>query len=59
MTTASAEILIPGEAAKGRALVLDAPISFWGGVDPMSGRIADVCHPQHGESISGRVLFLP
>ncbi len=59
MTTAAAEILIPGEAAKGRALVLDAPISFWGGVDPMSGRIADVCHPQHGELISGRVLFLP
>ncbi|TIM70380.1 MAG: DUF126 domain-containing protein, partial [Mesorhizobium sp.] len=24
-----------------------------------TGRIADVRHPQHGEVISGRVLFLP
>ncbi|RVD47379.1 DUF126 domain-containing protein, partial [Mesorhizobium sp. M2D.F.Ca.ET.140.01.1.1] len=43
----------------GEALVLMAPISFWGGVDPKTGRIADVRHPQHGETISGRVLFLP
>ena len=54
-----AEILVPGKAGEGEALVLTAPISFWGGVDPKTGRIADVRHPQHGESISGRVLFLP
>src|SRR5688500_12895773 len=53
------EILVPGAAGQGRALVLTAPISFWGGVDPKSGRIADVRHPQCGETISGRVLFLP
>ncbi|MDX8476930.1 DUF126 domain-containing protein [Mesorhizobium sp. VK24D] len=57
--SAAAEILVPGKAGKGEALVLTAPISFWGGVDPQSGRIADVRHPQHGEAISGRVLFLP
>ena len=39
--------------------MLTAPISFWGGVDPQSGRIADVRHPQHGETIAGRVLFIP
>jgi predicted aconitase with swiveling domain len=53
------EILVPGAAGEGRALVLTAPISFWGGVDPKSGRIADVRHPQCGEAISGKVLFLP
>jgi len=53
------EILVPGRAGQGEALVLTAPISFWGGVDPKTGRIADVRHPQHGETISGRVLFLP
>ncbi|RWB86420.1 MAG: DUF126 domain-containing protein [Mesorhizobium sp.] len=58
MTTA-AEILVAGKAGEGEALVLTAPISFWGGVDPKTGRIADVRHPQHGETISGRVLFLP
>ena len=57
--SAAAEILVPGRAGEGEALVLTAPISFWGGVDPKSGRIADVRHPQHGENLSGRVLFLP
>nr|MBA3447717.1 DUF126 domain-containing protein [Pseudaminobacter sp.] len=56
---AQGEILVPGDAGAGRALVLTAAISFWGGVDPRSGRIADVRHPQCGESISGRILFLP
>ena len=54
-----AEILVDGAAGSGLALILDAPISFWGGVDPKSGRIADVRHPQHGENIAGMVLFLP
>jgi predicted aconitase with swiveling domain len=58
VTLARAEILLPGTLAQGRALVLDAPISFWGGVNPRSGLIADVRHPQHGESINGKVLFL-
>ena len=54
-----AEILVAGEAGEGEALILSAPISFWGGVDPNTGRIADVRHPQHGQSIAGRVLLLP
>lgn len=54
-----AEVLVPGWAGTGEALVLSAPISFWGGVDPKTGRIADVRHPQCGESIAGKVLFLP
>jgi predicted aconitase with swiveling domain len=58
-TTVQGEILVPGVAGEGRALVLTAPISFWGGVDPKSGRIVDVRHPQYGETISGKVLFLP
>ena len=54
-----AEILVPGAAGEGAALVLSAPISFWGGVDPKSGRIADVRHPQCGSNIAGTVLFVP
>ena len=56
---AETEVLVPGRGGQGAALVLKAPISFWGGVDPTSGRIADVRHPDHGLSIAGRVLFLP
>ena len=53
------EILVAGDAGSGQALVLSAPISFWGGVDPKTGKIADVRHPEHGQTIAGRVLFLP
>ncbi|WP_244478700.1 MULTISPECIES: aconitase X [unclassified Mesorhizobium] len=56
---ATAQILVSGAPGTGEALILTAPISFWGGVDPASGCIADVRHPQCGESVSGRVLFLP
>lgn len=56
---AKSDVLVAGDGGTGQALVLSAPISFWGGVDPATGRIADVRHPQCGEFISGRVLFLP
>lgn len=59
MSEMACEILVDGPAASGPALVLTAPISFWGGVDPKTGRIADVRHPQHGTNITGTVLFLP
>ena len=50
--------LISGKA-RGRLLRLDHPISFWGGVDPVSGTIVDPRHPNHGESIAGTVLAIP
>jgi predicted aconitase with swiveling domain len=53
------EILVPGEAGSGEALIFIQPISFWGGIDPASGRVTDVRHPQCGPSIAGRVIFLP
>jgi predicted aconitase with swiveling domain len=59
MNAPDGEVLVAGRSGTGRALVLDEPISFWGGVDPKSGRIADVRHPQRGEAVAGRVLFLP
>jgi len=40
-------------------LVLDAPISFWGGVDYETGRIIDQSHPQTGELVGGRCLVVP
>jgi hypothetical protein len=41
------------------ALVLDEPLSMWGGLDPHSGRIIDRRHPQVGETVTGRVLVMP
>lgn len=58
-TLFTSSVLVTGKAARAHALVLSAPISFWGGVDPKTGLIADVRHPEHGQSISGYVLCLP
>ena len=54
-----AEILCAGRPGHGRSLVLDAPISFWGGIDPASGRVINPRHPESGSCIAGAVLFLP
>ncbi|MEM7442087.1 MAG: DUF126 domain-containing protein [Pseudomonadota bacterium] len=51
-------MLISG-SARGPVLRLDRPISFWGGVDPTTGRITDPRHPQHGQEIAGTVLMVP
>ncbi len=59
MTILRGEVLLAGAAGQGHALVLGAAISFWGGVDPASGRIIDVRHPDHGVPVAGRVLCLP
>lgn len=42
--------------ARGPLLRLSAPISFWGGVDPVAGVIADPRHPDHGAALAGTVL---
>lgn len=52
-------ILVPGRAVRALALVLTHPISFWGGVEARTGRIGDPRHPQHGECVAGKALFLP
>jgi predicted aconitase with swiveling domain len=58
MTILRGEVLIAG-VAEAPVLRLDKPISFWGGVDPFSGRITDPRHPNHGAVIGGLVLVLP
>lgn len=50
--------LLDGQA-RGPALVLTEPLSFWGGVDPASGAVTDTHHPQRGAVVTGTVLFLP
>ena len=43
----------------GEVLRLGEPISFWGGFDAATGRIIDRTHPQHGESLAGKVVVMP
>ena len=54
----SAQVLNPGEA-RGEAMVLDEPLSFWGGFDARTGVIVDRHHPQRGSCVAGRFLILP
>ncbi len=55
---ATARVLSAGTAS-GQALVLDEPLSLWGGVDPATGRIVEPRHAQHGAELAGRVLVMP
>ena len=54
----SAATLAPGRAG-GAPLSLEEPLSFWGGLDPTTGRIIDRWHPQAGERVGGRILMMP
>ena len=51
-------VLLEGAAA-GPSLVLDEPLSMWGGLDPISGEIIDRRHPQWGSTVTGSILLLP
>jgi len=56
--------VIPGRAiskgvASGEALVSSQPISFLGGVDPLTGVVVDRNHELAGQSVSGKVLVFP
>jgi predicted aconitase with swiveling domain len=53
-----AATLVPGAAA-GAPLLLDEPLSFWGGLDPALGTIIDRRHPQHGANVADRMLMMP
>jgi len=55
---AETRTLVTGQAS-GPALVLEAPLSFWGGIDPVTGVLVDGHHPQHGARVSGTVLVMP
>jgi predicted aconitase with swiveling domain len=44
--------------AIGLAMVLDEPLSLWGGMDPATGELIDGHHPQRGASLAGRVVVM-
>lgn len=50
--------LVPGTAS-GPPMILDEPLSLWGGLDPHTGEITDRRHPQSGQIVTGKILVLP
>ncbi len=56
--TFSARFILSGRA-EGAVLAASEPLSFWGGVDPATGRVIDVHHPLAGQDMTGRILVMP
>lgn len=58
MREVAVRALVAG-VASAPVCILDEPVSFWGGVDPETGTIVDVHHPQLGVSVVGTVVLMP
>lgn len=56
-TTLIGRVLAPGTASA-EAIVLEEPLSLWGGLDPANGVVIEPRHPQRGASLSGRVVVM-
>ena len=50
---------VMGGRAEGKALVSDEPVSFYGGVDPVTGCVTEPGHCCCGENITGKVFVFP
>ena len=48
--------LVPG-SARGPVTAI-APLSFWGGYDPVSGLVTDRSHPAFGQSLAAKILVM-
>jgi cis-L-3-hydroxyproline dehydratase len=46
-------------SAEGHPIATQEALSFWGGVDPATGRVIDVHHPLQGVCLTDRILFMP
>jgi predicted aconitase/predicted aconitase with swiveling domain len=52
-------VVVLGGTAEGPVVAMREGLSFWGGVDPASGKVIDVHHPALGASLAGAVLMMP
>jgi uncharacterized protein len=50
--------LVVGAEAVGPLVVLQEPVSFWGGVDDETGEIIDGHHPQRGTCLARSALLM-
>jgi predicted aconitase/predicted aconitase with swiveling domain len=52
------KLIVQADAA-GEVLHCNEGLSFWGGVDPETGKVIDVHHPWHGRSLAGKIVLMP
>lgn len=58
MTAAAALLIVPADA-NGEVIDCREGLSFWGGVDPDTGRVIDAHHPCHGLSLADKIVLMP
>jgi predicted aconitase/predicted aconitase with swiveling domain len=51
-------IILPHDTS-GEVLACAQGLSFWGGVNAENGVIQDAHHPQHGQSLAGKIVMMP
>ena len=52
-------IVLHGRGIVGGCAEREAPISGWGGIDPMTGTEIETRHELHGQSFKDKVLVFP
>ncbi|AJK50825.1 aconitase X swivel domain-containing protein [Burkholderia plantarii] len=53
----SGDVLVHG-SVRAQTILLEQPLSFWGGYDAGPGRIIDRTHPQHGATLAGKIMVM-
>ena len=51
--------MVMGGTAEGEALVSTEPVSFYGGVDPVTGSVTEPGHCCCGQSVTGKIFIFP
>ncbi|MBI0331117.1 aconitase X swivel domain-containing protein [Burkholderia plantarii] len=51
------DVLVHG-SARAETILLETPLSFWGGYDAGPGRIVDRTHPQQGATLAGKIMVM-
>ena len=51
--------MVLGGVAHGPVIASAEALSFWGGVDPATGKVIEIRHTLHGVCLAGGVLMLP
>ncbi|SMG07501.1 aconitase X swivel domain-containing protein [Paraburkholderia susongensis] len=51
------DVLVSG-TANAEKILLEKPLSFWGGYDSNAGKIIDRTHPQIGETLAGKIMVM-
>ena len=61
MSTFEGRILVSGGGSTGisEVMMTTVGLSFWGGIDPLTGIVVDVGHPWHGQNVANKIMCLP